>query len=240
MSVQALQSVAQSTTAAPGARYDIYAGIHKALRLLMTRTLVRVGATDPADATEVAATLAEVDGLLGLCELHLADENGFIHPALERARAGSAARIAAEHVHHAEAIADLRDLAALAAHSADAARAAALTRLYHALALFVADNLQHMNYEETAHNALLWSAYTDAELAAIEQAIVASIPPQAMAAALHAFFPALNAPERAAMAAGMRASGMPADAFAGVLGIAERTLAAGDFAKLQRDLARAA
>jgi hypothetical protein len=37
----------------------------------------------------------------------------------------------------------------------------------------------------------------------------------------------------------MRA-GMPAEAFTGVLGIAERTLSAPDFAKLQRDLRRPA
>ncbi|MBS1699928.1 MAG: hypothetical protein JST25_16190, partial [Actinobacteria bacterium] len=79
------------------------------------------------------------------------------------------------------------------------------------------------------------AAYSDAELAAIEQAIVASIPAPAMAAVLHGFIPALNAPERAAMLAGMR-DAMPPEAFAGVLGIAERTLAAADFARLQRDL----
>ena len=41
--------------AAPGAgRYDIYAGIHKALRLFMSRTLCEVGSTDPGNADEVA------------------------------------------------------------------------------------------------------------------------------------------------------------------------------------------
>lgn len=220
------------------ARFDLYAGIHKALRLALTRTLTRVGSTDATDAAEMTAALQQVDGLLGLCELHLKDENAFVHPALERARPGSAARVAAEHRHHEESIADLRDLAALVAHSPEPARAAALHRLYHALALFVADNLQHMHVEETAHNALLWASYTDAQLLAIEQQIVASIPPQAMADALHWFFPALNAPERAAMLAGMR-EGMPPEPFVGVLGIAERTLAPADFARLQRDLAGA-
>ena len=33
-----------------------------------------------------------------------------------------------------------------------------------ALALFIADNFQHMHVEETAHNAVLWARYTDAEL----------------------------------------------------------------------------
>ena len=55
--------------------------------------------------------------------------------------------------------------------------------------------------------------------------------------ALHWFFPALNAPERAAMLAGMR-QGMPPEAFPGVLGIAEATLSAADYARLQRDLSR--
>jgi hypothetical protein len=224
-------------TAEAGPRLDCYAGIHKALRLFLTRTLTTVGSTDPAAATEVEASLQQVERLLDLCESHLNHENRFVHPALERARPGSAARIAAEHVHHEESIADLRDLASLVAHSADAARAAALQRLYRALALFVADNLQHMHVEETAHNAVLWAAYSDAEIMAIEQAIVASIPPADMAEVLHWFFPALNAPERAGMLAGMR-QGMPPEAFVGVLGIAAATLSAVDHAKLLRDLQR--
>jgi len=236
MQTQTLHPTAPQPVAAEGAgRLDLYAGIHKALRLFMSRTLMRIGSTDPRDDADVADALQQFEHLLALCELHLNDENEFVHPALERARPGSAARIAGEHEHHREAFADLRDLAGLVAHSADATRAAALGRLYRALALFVADNFQHMQVEETAHNAVLWTAYTDAELAAIEQAIVGSIPPQAMAEALHWFFPALNAPERAGMLAGMR-QGMPPQAFTGVLGIAEATLSAADYAKLQRDL----
>jgi len=191
--------LAPTTTAAAGAaaaplgRRDLYAGIHKALRLFMSRTLTRVGSTDPGDAEEVMGALHQLERLLALCELHLKDENDFVHPALERARPGSAARVAAEHVHHAEAIADLRDLAGLVADSRGSAREAALGRLYRALALFVADNFQHMHVEETAHNAVLWAAYSDDELVAVEQALVASIPPQAMFEALHGFLPALNA-----------------------------------------------
>ena len=119
---------ADTATAAAAARLDLYAGIHKALRLFMSRTLCQVGSIDPGDTQEVAAALDMLERLLGLCELHLKDENEFVHPALERARPGSATRIAAEHVHHAEAIADLRDLAGLVADSRDGARAAAWRR----------------------------------------------------------------------------------------------------------------
>lgn len=212
-------------------RHDGYAGIHKALRLYMTHTLTRVGSTDPADATDVDATLTQVRELLELCELHVQDENDHIHPALERARPGSAARIRAEHVHHLEAIEDLRELADLAAETAGAARGVAFGRLYRALALFVADNFEHMHVEESEHNAILWATYSDAELIAIEQALVASIPPTLMVRALHWFMPALNAPERAGMLGGMK-MGMPPEAFLGVLDIARRTIAPRDYATL--------
>lgn len=224
-----------SAAAAPAGRRDLYAGIHKALRMAMTHALVRVGSTDAGDAGAVAATLGQLERLLALCEVHLTDENEFVHPALERARPGTAARIAAEHVHHAESIADLRDLAAFVADSRDVARATALERLYRALALFVADNLQHMHVEETVHNPVLWDAYGDDELEAIEHRIVASIPPAVMSEALHWFIPALSAPERTAMLAGMQ-HGMPPQAFLGVLEIARRTLPGGEHARLLRAL----
>lgn len=232
---QTQDTTALAAEAAAAGRLDMYAGIHKALRLFMSRTLCRVGSTDPADEQEVGEALDMLGRLLGLCETHLKDENEFVHPALERAVPGSAARIAGEHVHHAEAIADLRDLGGLVADSRGAARAAACARLYRALALFVADNFQHMHVEETAHNALLWAHYSDAELHAIHEALVASIPPATMALALHWFLPALNAPERAVLLADMRQS-VPPQAFAGVLEIAERTLAAPDHARLCRSL----
>jgi hypothetical protein len=230
------ETPAPVAAAAPAAgRVDLYAGIHKALRLMMSRTLARVGATDPTAADEVDETLAQVGRLLSMCELHLKDENEFVHPALERAQPGSAARIAAEHRHHAEAIADLRDLAGLAADSRGTARAAALGRLYRTMAIFVADNFLHMHVEETAHNAVLWAAYDDAQLLAIEQAIVASIPPAAMAEMLRWFVPALHAGERTAMLADMQ-RGMPPEPFRAVLEIARETLDMGQHARLMRAL----
>ena len=52
--------------------------------------------------------------------------------------------------------------------------------LYRQLTLFMAHNFEHMNEEETAHNAVLWAHYTDAELVGIHDALVASIPPHEM------------------------------------------------------------
>lgn len=223
------------TTTTPE-RYDSYRGIHKALRLFMCDTLTRVGRTDPTDAAEVQGTLGQLRALMDLCELHLKDENDFVHPALERAQPESAARIGGEHVEHREAIASLRDLAGYVAHSGGAVRAAAMHRLYQALSRFVGENFEHMLYEETAHNAVLWAHYSDEQILGIEHQIVASIPPDVMMGALQWFIPALNAPERAAMLLGMR-QGMPPQAFEAVLDIARRTLTPADYAKLGAALA---
>lgn len=230
---------ASETAAAPAGRRDFYVPIHKALRLFMTRTLTTVGSTDPGDAQEVRAALDLLERLLALCEAHVHHENQFVHPALERARGGSAARTVAEHDHHVEAVADLRDLAALVADSAETARPAALARLYRTLALFVADNFHHMHVEETANNAVLWAAYSDAELDAIERALVASIPPATMFESLHWFLPALSAPERAGMLRGIK-QGMPPEPFRAVLEVARNTLAPRDHTRLLRDLGLAA
>jgi hypothetical protein len=229
----------QAAVAATAPREDLYAGIHKALRLFMSDTLVRVGSTDPADDGAVAGTLGQVEALLAGCQAHLAKENGYVHPLLEAAAPGSAARVAAEHAEHEEAIASLRDLAAWVRHAAQAQRAAALHRLYGALAGFVAHNLEHMQLEETEHNAVLWAHYSDIELRAAHDRLVASIPPQEMMALIGWFMPALSAPERAGMLAGIRA-GAPAPVFDAVLDVARSRLPAAEMRKLAATLGVAA
>lgn len=224
-------TTAHVTAATPAGRVDLYARIHKALRFGLGQTLTTVGGTDPGDAGEVAQALHAVERLLGLCESHLKHENQFGHPALERVRPGSTARLAEEHGHHVEAIADLRDLAALVTHSAGPARIGALARLYRALALFAADNFMHMHVEETVINPMLWAAFSDAELLEIEHEIVAAIEPQVMFEYLQWFMPALNTAERTAMLMPMQ-QGMPPEVFAAVLDIARRTLSAPAFAQL--------
>src|ERR1700752_5018090 len=91
-------------------RLDLYAAIHKALRMMMTDALVRVGSTDAGSATDVRETLAIVRDLLTACERHIAKENKWVHPALERARPGASAQIASEHGEHADCIEELAEL----------------------------------------------------------------------------------------------------------------------------------
>ena len=64
----------QLTEAAP--RFDLYGGIHKALRALMGDTLVAVGRMDCDDELELARTTERVMELLDFCLLHLAKGHG--------------------------------------------------------------------------------------------------------------------------------------------------------------------
>ncbi len=213
-------------------RVDLYGPIHKALRLLMTDTLQRMGWLDADDAAEVAATLRQVDGLLDACRSHVAKENKFVHSAIEARCPGHTERIAAEHDAHLDAIAALgAEVATLRAMP----NAAAAQRLYTHLARFVGENLEHMHVEETQHNAALWAAYNDAELLEIHQRILAAIEPAEMAMVLRWMVPALSPTERALMLGDMQQQ-MPPEAMRAVLEIVRPHLNDTAWGKLARAL----
>ncbi|NCT82834.1 MAG: hypothetical protein GXC94_06795 [Comamonadaceae bacterium] len=175
-------------------RLDLYAHIHKGLRLFMSDTLLQLSRLDVDDPQDLAAGLAQLDALLDAAHHHLDKENRFVHPALEARCAGSSAAIAAEHEEHLQSIAALRaESAALRALPG----AAAAQRLYRRFAAFVAHNFEHMEVEESRHNQALWAAYTDAELAEIHGRILASIGPREMSETLRWMIPALTPAERA-------------------------------------------
>lgn len=219
------------SAAAP--RYDLYLGIHKALRAYMGDSLALLGRSDWSDAADREAALTRLRELLQVCTVHLEDENRFVHPALEACTPGAAARIAAEHQHHQRDIDTLRLHADRLAAAPDAALGLGL---YHRLSRFVAENFEHMLYEESEHNQLLWARYSDDELAAIEADIVAAVPPEAMGLLLPWFLSALNHPERVGMLAGLR-QGMPPEIFDGVLDMARTRLSERDWLRLEQALA---
>lgn len=217
MSTLALDRPARTHTAAASRpadraatlRLDLYAPIHKALRLFLVDTLARVGRLDVHDAAETVATLGQLDALLDLCTSHLQHENDFMHPAIEAHAPDGARTTAADHEEHRMAIDALRRQSAELRHAPTEPGA---LQLYRQLALFVAENLQHMHFEETHNNAALWASYTDAELLEIHRGILASLPLPETLLVSRWMFPASNPAERAAIAGGMKA-GMPAAVF---------------------------
>ncbi len=218
-------------------RYDIYRRVHKAVRACLFEATAAIGRADPDDDCEVRSALARLEELLAFCETHLEHENEHIHRAMEARHPGSAQRCLEDHVHHERSIDALRGLADAVMRSARGeARDTALHELYRAAATFTAENLEHMEREESQNNAVLHAAYTDAEIAAIERALVASLAPGEATQALRWFLPSISHPERAAMLAGM--ADAPAAARDAAMAIARTRLAAEDLAKLERALAQ--
>jgi hypothetical protein len=222
-------------------RVDLYAGIHKALRALMADTLLALGRMDSDDDLELARTTERVLALLDFCRAHLRHENDFVHPAIEARAAGGSVQIAHEHEEHLQAIEELAAQAGALLQCERGARAAGALALYRALALFVAHNFEHMQVEETAHNAMLWARYSDAELLEIHGALVASIPPAEMMFVLRWMLPFMNPAERAAVLGDMRLHA-PAPAFAAALEMVRPHLSERERQKLveRLDLAEAA
>ncbi|MBX3618591.1 MAG: hypothetical protein KF891_01165 [Rhizobacter sp.] len=235
-----IATLAQNTeqtaaTVAAAQRYDLYQTIHKGLRDFMGDTLSRVGRVDVADHDDLARTLGQLEALLAFCAQHLEHENEFIHTAIRARQPAAASRTTEDHVEHVQSIEALRAEARALAAAPDTQRMALALRLYRHLALFVAENLQHMHIEETANNAALWEHYTDAELMDIHQRLLASVNPKDKMEVMRWMVPAMNPAQRAAVLGGLKAQA-PAQAFEAVIDSVRPHLEIRDWSKLARDI----
>jgi len=216
-------------------RYNLYRQIHRALRSGMGETLAALGRVDLGDEAELAQTLGELRALLELLRSHLEHENRSIHRAMHDRLSGSADKTAADHVGHERAIARLETLAGEVESRKGELRGAAAETLYLELAGFVAENLEHMTYEETENNAVLWATHSDEELRQIERSIVAQTPPQTVAAVMRWMIPSITPAERVQLLTGIRETA-PAQVFEGVAAIARRSLSERDWYRLATKL----
>ena len=111
-------------------RVDIYAGIHKALRAMLTETLLALGRLDMDDADEISAVSARIDAMLDFCASHVRHEHDFVHVAIEARATGASATITHDHEEHMARIAQLKvQLAGLAKTAAGQEAAAAALNL---------------------------------------------------------------------------------------------------------------
>lgn len=220
---------------AASTRPNLYADIHKGVRMALCETLSRLGAMDIADEGEVSATLAELRGVLAFLAGHLQHEDGHIHPAMEARAPGSTASMDTDHRSHEAALEELETLAAAVGAAPAEARALPATRLYRAFAHFTGENLVHMEVEESHNHAVLLRAYSDEELHGIEARLIASVGPREMGVAMGWMLRGLSPAERAAKLSGIRAAA-PAPVFQGLLALAQARLSARDWAKLAEAL----
>ncbi|HEX5697835.1 MAG TPA: hemerythrin domain-containing protein [Rhodoferax sp.] len=226
----------QAVANAQPVRVDLYTGIHKAIRSVMSDTLLALGRLDTDDAAELSAVSDRILELLDFCAGHVRHENDFIHTGIEARATGASAALAHEHEEHVQSIARLQAAVARLRRTAGGQEAASAAQaLYRDLALFVGHNLVHMHQEETTHNAILWARYTDAELIDLHARLVASIAPPEMMYTLRWMVPALTPAERTALFSDMQAHA-PAPAFEAALSHVRPFLNGNDWAKLARSL----
>lgn len=213
----------------------MYEAIHKGLRLFMGDTLARVGRVDVFDAEEMAATLGQLNALLDFCLRHIEHENEFLHTAIRARQPAGASRTSEDHLEHLQTIEQLRMEAALLLAAPEEERMAMALRLYRHLALFVAENLQHMHVEETANNAALWAHYTDDELMHIHARLQDSISPPDLLHTLRWIVPGLSPVQRAGLMGAVKAQ-LPAPAFEQLMGTVQPHLDMTAWSKLTRAL----
>jgi hypothetical protein len=215
-------------------RHDLYGPIHKTLRLALSETLVLLGTTDFALDADARAAVDAVRQLLRFCESHLVHEETFVHPRLG-ARRYDVAKLDADHAEHRHMFASLGARLA-GVETAPAPRRRQLGhRLYLEFSAFCANTLLHLYEEEVDVQPVLWSALSDEELQATEQAIVGSIPPEEMAVQLPLMVRSVAPHERAAMLLELRA-GAPEEFFNAVVGAVKTLLPATDWQRLSFDL----
>lgn len=214
-------------------RHDLYRVIHKALRAILADTLVRVGRIDVDDTTDLEPALEQLTQALDFLVDHLRHEDDFVHPAIESRRPGGSERAHEEHADHLEAVARLR-------RDGDALRTAPARerfghahRLYLDLARLIAETFEHLQHEESTLSPLLWTLYSDAELGAIHDRLIATMSPPDVLFALRWTLPAISPAERAELVASMKTA-MPPEALTSVLALVREHLDGPGCSKLAR------
>lgn len=215
----------------PG-RHDIYRAVHRGLRLGHCQVLTRLATTDFTAPAEAAGAIAALRGYLGLASAHLQSEESKIHPALAARDAAVLAGAEEDHDDHGLAFAELDGLCQILGQAGPAEAASVGERLYLRYARFLAEDLQHMEEEETRVLGALQALFSDEELQGIEGSIVAALSWDQLRGYMGLIIGALCQRERVGMLVAMRA-GMPTEVFDALLAEAVRpALAPEDWARL--------
>ena len=214
---------------------DMYRDIHKGIRNGLFGVTLAAGQVDPHDQAAVRTVADRWTAVVELLVSHAEHEDVFVQPVIERFAPVYAEEIA---VAHPRLEAQMAELEVLADRAADACpeQARLLThRLYLGLASFTAEYLQHQEFEEFEVMVMLSQYVSPEELRAIDNAIVASIPPEQMAKSAAYMLPAMNIVDQTELYAGARA-GVPPEVFQGMLMLAQAVLEPQRYDELARRL----
>ena len=208
--------------------FDIYRDIHKGIRGELFAVVSEAGRVDPADQAGVEAVGAHWRSVVELLIGHAEHEDEFVQPLIEAHLPDVATRISVEHPALEQQMATLEVVADRAANAVGNTRRKAVHRLYLGLASFTSDYLAHQAVEEVDVMPGLAQVIGVPELLALNQAIVANIPPDQMVATLPLMMQQMNVDDRTELLGGMK-MGAPPQVFAGLSGVVKSKLTADDW-----------
>lgn len=217
------------------AHVNLYTAIHKYLRQQFFSTLNAVGTVNEFDPVASASVLRAVRELLNFCQTHLQHEDTFIHAAIQRRSPATHLASAADHREHQHRIAQLSDRLNRLERASPASAPALWLDLYRDLALFIGDNLDHMQVEETLIFQLLCDLFSPDELAALHAELVAAIPAAQMESLLGPMLAAQSYSDQLSLLADSRRQ-MPVAAFRGLIHSLASLLPTDRFLDLQQAL----
>jgi hypothetical protein len=216
--------------------FDLYRDIHKGIRSELFAVTRAAGALDPADESGRLALSQRVRSLAELLDSHAHHEDSVMQGAIDLHVPEVAEQVLVDHAVFDRRVYGLVSLAEAAATARPGEQRRTVHELYLALAAFTGSYLGHIDLEERVIMPALSRALDVAALAAMEEAIVSSIPPAEMARSLSLMLPAMNIEDRVEMLAGMQA-GAPAEMFQTVMGLASDVLTGADMGTLVQRLA---
>ncbi|HZP31557.1 MAG TPA: hemerythrin domain-containing protein [Acidimicrobiia bacterium] len=223
-----IPALAVETAALEQVTEDLYRDIHKGIRAELFAVTAAAGRVDPGDADAVRAVGDQWRRVVFVLVSHSEHEDQWVQPVLERHSPTLAAQVAREHPQLEAHMAALEILADRAAEACPADRRLLVHRMYLGFASFTAAYLQHQEVEEFQVMTLLSKEIPVAELQALHGALVASIPPDELAASAAVMLPAMNVEDRVGVLGGIQAAAPP-EAFAGMMGLAESVLDPADY-----------
>ena len=163
-------------------RFNTFNQIHKALRALLYDTSLTLQQTYFGDAEEVETAFEKVRIVVDIFDKHAKHEDHFVLPAIQQYEPSLVDAFEQEHVKDHALSQKLRGLLIAYDYAIKAEVKLETGQAINAAFIeFMIFNLEHMAKEETVLNKVLWRYYSDAEIMAINQKIIASIPPEEMA-----------------------------------------------------------
>jgi iron-sulfur cluster repair protein YtfE (RIC family) len=202
---------------------NMYRDIHKGLRAELFAVTTAAGSVDPGDPAAVAAVGQRWRNLVHVLVTHAEHEDEWMQPVIERYAPAQAEVIARVHPELEAQLAALEILADRAADTCPAESRLLVHRMYLGFASFTATYLQHQEFEEFQVMPVLSEHIPADELRALDNALVASIPPDDLAMSAAIMLPAMNVEDRVELLGGIQADAPP-EAFAGILGLTQSVL----------------